>query len=298
MPSTLRAATFLDKGGTGKTTTVAHLGVALSRAGHEVLLIDLAGKQADLAKNFGLWDEYEERIEAEDDWPIVSTVFREEWSRIAGKLGDDAVDELILETDEGPDLIPTHPGLDGLETELNDIEDTHERYSRLDEFLNEYVEPLDYDVVLLDLPGSTNNVSYNGLWAARNVVVPVEAGPFEARQAEQLRDDLSRISEGFGVELQLAMLILNKMDARTRLSDDFLDEFEEKYPNTLAPRHVPRSQEIRNAAVEGKTLFSHPGSSETAERARDAFEENAEALVERLERRKEREVEADGGDGG
>lgn len=54
MSETLRAAAFLDKGGTGKTTTVAHLGVALQREGYDVLLLDLAGKQGDLAKHFGV----------------------------------------------------------------------------------------------------------------------------------------------------------------------------------------------------------------------------------------------------
>ncbi|WP_303703874.1 hypothetical protein [Haloquadratum walsbyi] len=40
----LRAATFLDKGGAGKPTATAHLGVALDRYGYDVLLLDLAGK--------------------------------------------------------------------------------------------------------------------------------------------------------------------------------------------------------------------------------------------------------------
>ena len=282
MTETLRAGAFLDKGGTGKTTTVAHLGVALSELGRDVLLVDLAGKQADLAKNFGVWEKYSARIEDEDDWPNISTVFREQWGRIASKLGDEAVEEMIFETGEGPDLIPAHPGLDGLDTELNEIEDTGERYSRLDDFIDEYVEPLEYDFVFLDLPGSTNNVSYNGLWAVRNVVVPVEAGPFEARQAGRLREDLRRISSSFGVDLSLAMLILNKTDSRTRLSEEFAEAYQNEYPDAVAPAQVPRSQAIRNAANDGETLFASTASSKTAERAREAFMNNAEELLERL----------------
>ena len=57
MSKTYRAAAFLDKGGTGKTTTVAHLAVALEQLDHNVLIIDLAGKQGDLAKHFGAWSE-------------------------------------------------------------------------------------------------------------------------------------------------------------------------------------------------------------------------------------------------
>jgi septum site-determining protein MinD len=46
MNQTLRAASFLDKGGTGKTTTVAHLGVALDELGHDVLLMTSPGNRA------------------------------------------------------------------------------------------------------------------------------------------------------------------------------------------------------------------------------------------------------------
>jgi len=161
MSETLRAAAFLDKGGTGKTTTVAHLGVALEELGHEVLLIDLAGKQGDLAKHFGVWGDYQARIEADEAWPNISTVFDDAWGTIAEKLGDDTLADLVVSTDEGPDLIPAHPGLDTLDAELGNIDDARERYSRLEQFLDEYVDPLGYDVVLVDLPGMTNNVAYN-----------------------------------------------------------------------------------------------------------------------------------------
>src|SRR5699024_4351747 len=131
---TMRAAAFIDKGGTGKTTTTAHLGVALSRQGYEVLLIDLAGKQGDLVKHFGEWDQVQERIESGDDWPNISTVFDNQWDTIAERLGEAAVNDMIIETDEGVDVIPAHPGLDSLDADLGNIDDARERYSKLDQF--------------------------------------------------------------------------------------------------------------------------------------------------------------------
>ena len=110
---TLRCAAYLDKGGTGKTTSVGHFGVALAEAGHKVLLIDLAGKQADLSKLFGLQNAVDP-----DDWPNVATTFQPEWERVAERLGDAAVDDLIHETKEDVDLIPAHQGLDSLDVEL------------------------------------------------------------------------------------------------------------------------------------------------------------------------------------
>lgn len=279
---TLRAASFLDKGGTGKTTTVAHLGVAMAQQGHEVLLLDLAGKQGDLVKHFGEWSTVQEEIEAGEDWPNISTVFDETWDQIAEKLGDEAVEDLIIETDEGVDLIPAHPGLDGLDAELGNVDDAHERYSRLDSFLTEYIDPQGYDVVLIDLPGLTNNVSYNGLWAAQNVLAPVEMGPFESQQAKALDEDLALIADRFDVEVQLAMVVPNKIDTRTKLDSEYLEEFAEAYPDAIAPEHIPMSQDIRNAAEKGQTAFALDDPSQTARRAREAFLVNAETLVTRL----------------
>lgn len=240
--TTVRGAAFLDKGGTGKTTTVAHLGVALDDQGHEVLLIDLAGKQGDLAKHFGVWDDYRERIANDDAWPNISTVFDDAWDTIAQKLGDRPVDDLVVATDEGPDLIPAHPGLDTLDAELGNIDDATEHYSRLGQFLDDHVDPLDYDVVLIDLPGLTNNVTYNGLWAAQNVIAPVEMGPFESGQAAALRDDIERITENFDVAIDLTLVLPNKVDSRTALAAEYLGAFEDEYPDEIAPEPIPQTR--------------------------------------------------------
>ncbi|TMT79119.1 ParA family protein [Haloterrigena sp. H1] len=280
--TTKRAATFLDKGGTGKTTSAAHLGVALAEAGEDVLLIDLAGKQGDLAKHFGVWEEVQEQIDEDDDWPNISTVFAEEWDQIATKLGDAAVESLIIETDEGVDLIPAHPGLDSLDADLGNIDDARERYSRLEQFLDEYIDDR-YDTVIIDLPGLTNNVSYNGLWATKHVIAPVEMGPFESEQAAALRNDLEKIHDRFNVSVELAMVLPNKVDRRTNLANEYLEAFDEDYADAIAPAHVPVSQDIRNAADDGQTVFALEEPSTTAERAREAFLENATALQRRLD---------------
>lgn len=279
---TIRAAAFLDKGGTGKTTTVAHLAVALEEHGYDVLCIDLAGKQGDLAKHLGVYDEYQALVDADEAWPNIATVFDSSWGTIAEKLPN-ATADLIHETDEGPALIPAHPDLDSLDDDLGSIDDVRERYGRLEAFLAAYVDPLDYDVVLIDLPGLTNNVSYNGLWAARHVIAPVEMGPFEAEQADALRADLDRIGDVFDIDIQLATVLPNKVDTRTTLAEEYLEAFRAEYPDAIAPSYVPYSQDIRNATEQGQTAFALASPSETAQRARDAFLAAGEHLVARVE---------------
>lgn len=280
---TARIASFLDKGGTGKTTSIAHLGVALAQQGHDTLLIDLAGKQGDLAKAFGVWSDVQSAIEEDEAWPNISTVFDDAWPTIADKLGSDAVHDLVYETDENVDLIPAHPGLDTLDAELGNIDDAGERYARLEAFLDDYVENLRYDVVLIDLPGMSNNVTYNGLWAARHVLAPVEMGPFEAEQAGALREDLQKIRSHFRIDVELVMVLPNKVDDRTNLATEYLEAFREEYPDAIAPEYVPYSQDIRNATQQGMTAFELENPSTTAQRAREAYLTDAEALLDRVE---------------
>ncbi|MFD1527604.1 ParA family protein, partial [Halolamina salina] len=228
MGQTYRCSTYLDKGGTGKTTCTAHLGVALQQAcDEEVLLIDLAGKQSDLAKTFGLYEEVQADIESEDDFPNVATTMEENWTNVSDLL-DDPIDELVYETDEGVDLIPAHPSLDALDADLGNVDDAQERYHRLREFLDDYVDPLDYTVVLLDLPGVANNVSYNGLWATESVVAPVQMGPLEFEQARGLEKDLGGIRDSYGVDVALEMLLPNLYDRRTNLDAEVHEQFLEE----------------------------------------------------------------------
>ncbi|MFB6198020.1 MAG: ParA family protein, partial [Halobacteriaceae archaeon] len=109
-----------------------------------------------------VWNEVQTDIQNDEAWPNIATVFDDSWSTIATKLGEPtAIESLITEIQKGVDLIPAHPGLDSLDADLGTIDDATERYSRLDSFLTEYIDPLGYDFLLIDLPGLSNNVTYN-----------------------------------------------------------------------------------------------------------------------------------------
>jgi chromosome partitioning protein len=284
---TRRAAIFIDKGGTGKTTCAAHLGAALNESGYDVLLLDLAGKQGDLADALGVFEDVQKDIDNEDDFPTIATTMGDRWSDVAEMVGtEEAVERLVYETDSGVDLIPAHPDLDGLDADLGNIDDVEDRYNRLRQFFDEYVEPLGrWDVVILDMPGLANNISYNGLWAAQNVVTPVSMGSFELKQALSLQDDLQKIRSSYGEDVQLRMVIANLYDRRTNLHSEILTRFEDEFASLMAPEYIVDSQQIRTVTEEGQTLFDVPDDEllSTGEDARNAFLANAEALYNRLQ---------------
>jgi chromosome partitioning protein len=285
--NTRRAAIYIDKGGTGKTTSASHLGVALSQLGHDVLLLDLAGKQGDLADALGVFEDIQEDISNEDDFPNIATTMGNRWSDVADMVGtEEAVERLVYETNSGVDLIPAHPDLDGLDADLGNIDDVEDRYNRLRVFLDDYVEPLErWDVIILDMPGLANNITYNGLWAAQNVVTPVSMGSFELKQARSLQDDLQQIRSSYEQEVQLQMIIANLYDRRTNLHSNLLDRFEDEFGSLMAPEYIVDSQQIRTVTEEGQSLFDVPEDEllSTAEDARDAFRTNAEKLYNRLD---------------
>ncbi|GGM52567.1 ParA family protein [Haloarcula argentinensis] len=271
------ASVFLDKGGVGKTTSTAHFGVALSEQDLDVLLIDLAGKQGDLAKHFGVWTKLPD---ADERWPNIATVLSDDWSMVKEKLPD-AAEDMIVATDEGPDLIPAHVGLDQVDDDLASVP-VPKRYQMLESFLDEDIEPLGYDIVLVDLPGLTNNVTLNGLWATERVIAPVELGEFERQQMEMLEEDIDDLSQNFEKDIEIAIIVPNRVDTRTNLSKELLDELDEKWNGLMAPDPVPKSQDIRNSQRRGETVFAQEEVSSTAERARESYRANSETLLRKL----------------
>jgi ATPases involved in chromosome partitioning len=208
------------------------------------------------------------------------------WSDVAKMVGtEEAVERLVYETDSGVDLIPAHPDLDGLDADLGNIDDVQDRYNRLRVFLDDHVEPLErWDMIILDMPGLANNITYNGLWAAQDVVTPVSMGSFELKQAQSLKNDLQQIRSSYGQEVQLTMVIANLYDRRTNLHSDILERFEDEFGSVMAPEYIVDSQQIRAVTEEGQSLFDVPEEDllSTAQDARDAFLTNAEELSTRL----------------
>lgn len=271
----LRACTYVEKGGVGKTTSAAHLAVTAHREHDlDVLLIDLAGTQNDLATQFGITDEV-----ADVDAPI-SAVFGSDWEFIRDNIPN-VVDRMVFETGEGPDLIPADPGLGGADNRLAD-EPVEDRFDKLDRFVAEEIAPR-YDFVLFDLPGKEDNIALNGLFAARNIVAPLKPGAFERDQLHKLQAILEEINEEHGTDLGLELVFATMVDQRKNLDTEFVEELTEEYPG-IAGESIPNSANVGNEQETGQTLFGLDEESiySSGERARDAYRTNAELLLQNI----------------
>lgn len=281
MKSVQRAATYVEKGGVGKTTSAAHIAVAAHKMGHEVLLVDLAGTQNDLATHFGITivDEEDSREGVTIDAPI-SAVFGDDWEFLRDNI-DDLLDRMTFPTDEGPDLIPADPGLGGADNNLANVP-LEERYQKLDGFVEDLVSEA-YDLVIFDLPGKEDNIALNGLFAARNVVAPLKPGAFERDQLRKLDVTLSEISTDLEVDLGLSLVIPTVISSRETLSESFVDHVTSEYPDIVG-EPVTKTADIGKNQNAGQTLYAVPDDDlyATGKRAREAYSANTEQLLSRL----------------
>lgn len=282
MGETLRSAFYVGKGGVGKTTSAAHIATAAANEhGLDVVMLDLAGTQNDLATQFGISEEVDD-----PDAPI-SAVFGDDWEFIVENI-DDIVDRMVYDTSEGPDLIPADSGLSGADNNLASVP-VEERYLKLDRFIRNQLADR-YDLVVLDLPGKEDNISLNGVFAAEHVVAPLCPGAFERDQLDNLRadleairDDLYDVLKSHDVDPHLAMVIPTMISGRTTQSAEFVEDLQETYPD-VAGEPVSDSQNIGNLQAEGQTLFAAEDDVlyQTGKQARDAYRENTALLLDRL----------------
>jgi len=153
--TTPRAVAFVMlKGGFGKTPLARELADRLAKRDHRVLLID-TDPEGHLSTSFGYVDR---KVSGPD-------------------LGDVLVDgrppaAVIRETDWGFDIVPAH-NLERVKSQLNSLSTASDLRMR-----QELVDPLlgtEYDYVLVDTPGSNNELVTNAVVAARNIILPLRA---------------------------------------------------------------------------------------------------------------------------
>lgn len=277
----LSACTYVPKGGVGKTTTTAHVAVSAAQDHDlEVLVIDLAGTQNDLATQFGMRD-----VLDNIDAPI-SAIFGDQWEFIKANV-DDVIGRMTYPTDEGPDLIPADDGIGAADNNLANI-NNDERYDKLAAFVAEFVAP-EYDLLLVDLPGKEDNIALNGLFAAEDVLVPLCPGEFEANQLWALSDDLDRLrsnhAETYDARPRLSLVVPTRIDATTNLSNTFVGEIKADYGDLVTEDAVPDSANVGYGQRNGHTLFAYPDDElySTGERAREAYRAVTTDLLTTLE---------------
>ncbi|MGN6130688.1 MAG: ParA family protein [Nocardioidaceae bacterium] len=250
MTTTLAIAN--QKGGVAKTTTVASLGAALAEQGARVLLVDL-DPQACLTFSLG--------IDPEDLDLSVHQVLTK---------GMDPR-EVILETDDGVDLLPATIELARAEADLLT------RTGR-EHVVKMALEDLDgYDWVLLDCPPSLGVLTVAALTAATAVLVPLQCETLSHRGVGQLLDTVHDVRRFTNRRLQVWGVLPTLYDGRTNHARAVLDNISATYELDVIEPPIPKSIRFAEAPAAGRSILSTTRS----HRGADAYREVAQNLVAR-----------------
>ena len=257
----IRVAVANQKGGVGKTTTAINLATALAAIGWKVLLIDL-DPQGNASTGLGVPQS------------------RREKSSYDVLIGSASVLESVLPTRVPRlDLLPATMDLSGAEVELVGLSD---RAHRLDKALS--ATPAGrWDICLVDCPPSLGLLTVNGLVAAKNLLVPLQAEFFALEGLSQLLQTVERIRQAFNPDLAILGVALTMYDRRNRLSQQVSDDVRACLGALVFETVVPRNVRLSEAPSHGLPALIYdlkcPGSA--------AYVRLARELMARLPRRAE-----------
>ena len=221
------------KGGTGKTTTAAALAQAAAHEGKRVLCIDL-DPQGNLTFILG----------ADGTRPGA-------FSLLAGE----APGNTIQATGQAVDVIAASPDLATVRTSQGSAR-------RLGKALLPILG--NYDHVFIDTPPQMGELTYNSLWAADRLIIPLEADIASLQGFYQILDIAEQIKKGH--PLQVSGIIVTRYDGRPKINRHLLGEIQKAGKTAGAPflGSIRAGVSIREAQALQVSLYDYAPKSKPA----------------------------------
>ena len=266
-----RIAIINQKGGVGKTTTVANVAAALARAGQRVLVCDL-DPQAHLTLHFGL-DPSDDTVDMYDLLTGAASIAK---ARV--KVGHNlwAIGANIDLAAAEVELV----SVVGREVVLQGLIDQHVGDQRDTPFSK-------YDYILFDCPPSLGVLTLNGLCAAHEVIIPLQPHYLALQGLGKLLETVRLVSRRIHPLLRVSGVVICMNDAGTRLAAEVVEDvrrFLAEARGTEVPwsearlyeATIRRNIKLAEAPSYGQSIFDYaPDSNGSADYERLALEIHA-----------------------
>ena len=223
----------VNKGGTGKTTTVINTSAGLAQLGYKVLVIDI-DQQANLTNTF-LGE------------PLRKSLY--------DSIMDESVPLPIVEVRDNVSIVPASAEMYGIsEQMILRSQKTQSDYRQtLSKLLNAIRD--EYDFVLIDCPPSDNAMMVNALYAADTVVIVVKPEAFAMAGCHQMCDIIRAVRRH--KPLTLTGVVFCDVDMYSPAHLSVIRTIRDQGPNHVFDTLIRHSRHLYNAASGHKDIFSH-----------------------------------------
>jgi chromosome partitioning protein len=269
------------KGGSGKTTTSAHLAQFLALSGYRVLAVDL-DPQASLTALYGIQPELDEK-------PSFYEAIRYDDTRRS-------ITEIIQPTNfPNLHIVPANLELQEYEYETplamqrKDSMEGKLFYTRIGKALAEVDDQ--YDVVVIDCPPQLGYLTLTALTAATSVLITVHPQMLDIMSMSQfllMLGDILKSVEGAGVNVSLDWFryLITRFEPMDVPQQQMVGFMQSMFAQQMMKNHMVKTTAVSDAGLTKQTLYEVERSqftSATYDRAREAMDLVNDEVVDLLE---------------